>query len=116
MGLLCCNHSRDSASAFSSSAVTGSSSKGALAMAGHRIEHGFEQADDGGELRRRKLVDQFVSVLFVGHDSSILTQQSKHAVARIPNAKLEEFPDTGHTPQISDLNYPHYTNNRVVGL
>jgi hypothetical protein len=57
---------------------------------------------DGGELRRRKLVDQFVSVLFVGHDSSILTQQSKHAVARTPNAKLEEFPDTGHTPQISE--------------
>ena len=32
-------------------------------------EHlGFEQTDDGGELRRRKPVDQFIGVLFgVGH-------------------------------------------------
>jgi len=29
------------------------------------IEHGFEQHDDGGELRRRKLVDQLVRLLFV---------------------------------------------------
>ena len=45
---------------------------------GRGIEHGFEQADNGGELRRRKPVDQFVGVLFgVGHESSfpsILTQ------------------------------------------
>lgn len=43
--------------------------------AGQRIEHSFEQADDGGELRRGKPVDQFVGVLFVGHESSILTQK-----------------------------------------
>jgi hypothetical protein len=28
------------------------------------IEHGFEQADDGGELCRRKSVDQLMGVLF----------------------------------------------------
>jgi hypothetical protein len=43
-----------------------------------------KQADDGGELRRRKLVDQFASVLFVGHDSFILTQQSKQAERESP--------------------------------
>ena len=46
---------------------------------GDGIEHGFEQADDGGELRRRKPVDQFVGVLFgVGHEfscPSIFTQR-----------------------------------------
>jgi hypothetical protein len=32
---------------------------------GDGIEHGFEQADDGGELRRRKPLDQFVGLLFL---------------------------------------------------
>jgi hypothetical protein len=32
---------------------------------GHGVEHGLKQADDGGELRRRKPVDQFMGLLFL---------------------------------------------------
>jgi len=33
--------------------------------AGEGIEHGFEQADDGGKLRWRKTLDQIVGLLFL---------------------------------------------------
>jgi len=64
MLLLRFDHSRASASAFSSSAVTGSSSMGARAMARIRIKHRFEQANHRGELGRRKPLDQLVACRF----------------------------------------------------